>query len=453
MPRGCLVPLALLFGLACSSEPPIEGTGGSKAKDRADAGARTKPKPNTDAPTAPEPGSELDSTGSALCPPDPDRCAAFGDERPDRLSEHSAVYDPDHLQMVVFGGTHGVPVNCAPGTDEFSDELWLYDDPCGRFERIENTGPSARGRHMAAFGGGRMWIFGGRFREGASGPYQMYYDLWSFDPQTLEWTEMPAPAEQPTARVNGALVYDGKREALWLMGGNQSDHGDKYLPTNDVWSYSITDESWQQQSVSVGPAPRLFHSALLDPVRDTLVVFGGADETALTGINGYFSDLWALDLKSLTWEQLAPSLAGPSGRFSAQLVFDAQRGDYLLVGGHDDGVLGNRNDTWRFDPESGAWTELGSEDTFNSPGTGVCLFPPDFAKVDVALPERRHSHTLVWSEACQHALLFAGKTDCGSADDVWRFAGDTWTERLGAREGEVCLRWREDESECGDICF
>jgi hypothetical protein len=50
-------------------------------------------------------------------------------------------------------------------------------------------------------------------------------------------------------------------------------------------------------------------------------------------------------------------------------------------------------------------------------------------------------------------LLFAGKTDCGASDDVWRWADGDWKERLGAREGEACLRWREDPSECGDICF
>lgn len=265
---------------------------------------------------------------------------------------------------------------------------------------------------------------------------------------------MPTPGERPTARVNGVMVFDPGREALWLMGGNQSEHGTQYLPTNDVWSYSVSEERWQQHNVSVGPAPRFFHAGLFDAERGSLVVYGGADENSVAGVGNYFDDLWALDVGSLEWTELAAEGAKPAGRFSAGLVHDTSRDEYVLAFGHDAGALGNRNDTWRFLPGLRSWRFVGSEDGLGAADVpDACERPVDFVKVEPELPERRHAHTLSWSEPCEHALSFGGKTDCGSSDDVWAYAGRRWTERLAAREGEVCVRATGDAAECGSLCF
>jgi N-acetylneuraminic acid mutarotase len=355
--------------------------------------------------------------------------------------------------MWVFGGTSSVPVDCAPSEVAFLNTLWLYDDPCGRWRKVKSRGPSRRARHMATFGDERMWTFGGRYRAGTGGYYALYYDLWTFDPEEEAWQRMPSGNLRPTARTSGALVYDPSRARLWLMGGNQSEHGSIYLPTNDVWSYSVVEESWQQHNVSVGPSPRFFHAAAIDGVRDRLLVFGGASADAVEDGLGYFSDLWALDLQTLTWQELTPSGSVPDGRFWTQLVHDEKADEYVLFGGHDDGALGHRNDTWRFDPESGEWTSPDSEDTLRTPVTGTCEFPADFVEVDRELPERRHAHTLVWSSACEHALLFGGKTDCGATDDVWRWSSAGWNERSPARHGEVCQRWASDPGDCESLCY
>jgi N-acetylneuraminic acid mutarotase len=391
-------------------------------------------------------------SGSPSCRSPARRCATFGDERPGRLSEHSAVYDPEQRSMLVFGGTPSVHVNCAPSEVTFLDDLWAYDDRCGRWRRSDSTGPSPRARHMAAFGDGRMWVFGGRFRAGTSGYYQLYYDLWTYDPQSDTWREMPTPGQRPTARINGTLVYDDARSSLWLMGGNQSEHGNNYLPTNDVWSYSAVEERWEQHNTSVGPAPRFFHASALDSSRDRLVVFGGADAATISAGTGYFRDLWALGLESLDWEELSDGSGGPAGRFSPQLVFETSSAAYLLFGGHDDGDLGNRNDTWSFDPTNERWSAVAGEDSLLSGAADACEDSADLAEVDPSLPERRHSHTVVWSTPCQHALLFAGKTDCGSADDLWRWAATGWNERDPAREGEVCRRASKAPETCSELC-
>lgn len=392
------------------------------------------------------------------CEPAPERCDALGDERPGRLSEHAAAYDRERLELVVFGGTPTVPEACAiGGAVRFVDETWIYDDACGDWTRVSGEAPSATGRHMAAAGDGQVWVFGGRFRAetASSGSYELYDDLFRFDVTARAWHSVEVMGERPAPRVNGALVWDAARAKLWLFGGNTSADGARYEAQGDLWSFDPGEGRWTEQAVAGdAPAPRLFHAGLYDEKRDALVVYGGADETAFSDTARYFGDLWALDLAAMRWNELHPGRnSAPQGRFSAGLVHDSERDAYVLFGGHDDGMLGNRNDTWRFDPEGARWTLVSTGDTYANPARDFCDFPPDFTNIDTKAPERRNSHTLAWSDACGHALVFGGKTDCGAIDDVWTLAGDDWTEALPASEGEACARWREDPETCADMCF
>lgn len=437
--RACLVGIVVL--VACGTVARNEGNAHSDAAARDDAGGRT------DAAARERP----------TCEPTPARCAALGGARPDRRSEHTAVYDQDRLELVVFGGTPTIPEACAlGGAVRFLDETWIYDDACNAWTRVEGDAPSPSGRHMAAWADGQVWIFGGRYRaESATGHYTLYDDLFRFDVAARSWHSVEVRGERPAARVSGALVWDGARRRLWLFGGNTSASGAAYVPLDDLWSFDPAAERWTRHDVAgERPSPRLFHAALYDAERDTFVIYGGTDASAFSDTVRYFGDVWALDLGAMRWRRLHAGGAGaPAGRFWAGLVHDTRTDAYLLFGGHDDGALGNRDDTWRFDPDALAWTLVSEGDAWKKPARGFCDFPPDFADVDLAAPERRSAHSLAWSEGCGHALVFGGKTDCGAIDDVWALAGDSWTERVAATEGEACTRWRADPESCGDLCF
>ena len=128
--------------------------------------------------------------------------------------------------------------------------------------------------------------------------------------------------------------------------------------------------------------------------------------------------------------------------------------EYLLFGGHDDQTLGNRNDSWSFNPTTNTWTALTGEDTFNRPANGFCDFPPDFTIVDRTLPERRNAHSFSWSNSCDRGLMFGGKTDCGAINDIWSYSAEQgWVNKELATEGEVCRRWRSNPDNCANMCF
>ncbi|MFI5309537.1 MAG: kelch repeat-containing protein, partial [Polyangiales bacterium] len=187
---------------------------------------------------------------TASCKPTPARCAAFTEERPLPLSEHAAVYDQERAELVVFGGTDSVPVSCMiGGPTRYLFNTWVYDDACSKWLRVQGQSPSPSGRHMAAFGDGSMWVFGGRFRDAmqASGPYEIYDDLARFDVAAREWHAVDVPGTRPAPRTSGALAWDGKRHELWLFGGNLSADGAVYQPSADVWTFDPKKVAWTEQ--------------------------------------------------------------------------------------------------------------------------------------------------------------------------------------------------------------
>ena len=77
----------------------------------------------------------------------------------------------------------------------------------------------------------------------------------------------------------------------------------RYL--NDVWALSLAGTpAWTQLTpAGTPPSARSDHSAIYDPVRDRMVVFGGI----LDGVR-YRNDVWALSLAGTpAWTQLTPA--------------------------------------------------------------------------------------------------------------------------------------------------
>lgn len=388
-----------------------------------------------------------------------DVCDASDDDQPPPLNEHAAAYDDARHMMIIFGGNTAVPENCGFPAYTFQSVTWLYYDyetGCGRWKRLDDGNPPGRARHAAVFGDGAMWVFGGRFRAGSSGNYQIFNDLWRFDPGTRTWTEVEARGELPPARFNHVLAYDPNRNQLLVQGGNGSGNAVGPRVLNDVWRFDIATSTWEEIPFDGrGPTPRMWQAGFFDAARDQLVVYGGGDETAFNNNATYFTDLLAFYPESGRWAQLHDGRRGthPDGRFWGHMVHDTAHDEYLLFAGHDDATLGNRNDTWAFDPDAMTWESLQPEDAFNRPANGFCDFPADFTTVAAGVPERRNAHTLVYGDTCGRALTFGGKTDCGAINDVWAFDDAGWSNPVVATEGESCVRWRANPDNCVNLCF
>ncbi len=451
--------VVLALGTAACGDDAAEAGPGDAIGDvdpGEDGGGDVGEQPDADKGDQDAVGGEDGEDGGGDSGPAPE-CPAPDGERPSRVSEHAGVYDAARDRVVVFGGSFAVPENCGFPTPTFETETWIYDVACDHWRVVDQAGgPQGRARHAAAYDSqrGRMIVFGGRWRAGASGNYTLLGDTWAFDLATETWSELPTTSG-PAARVNHAMVYDPQGDRVLVFGGNTSASGLAITAKMDVWALELATGTWTEIATASGPAPRLWHTAVWDPARHRMVVYGGGDETAFNNTAKYFDDLWALEVSGTqgTWTRLdTGSATRPAGRFWAGLVYDADGDRYVLFGGHDDGNLGNRNDLHAFDPEAGGWATLRVADTWNKPATGFCAFPPDFTNVDMDSPERRNAHVFVGGEAGR-AFAMGGKTDCGVTDDLMALELETatWTELTTATVGVSCLR--RGGLSCNDLCL
>lgn len=371
-------------------------------------------------------------------------CTTLSAAVPGGRGELTGAWDPLAGRLVLFGGNQGVPPDCASTGTDIVAETWAFYPACDAFARIEGKGPRARARHATTFDPARrrMLVFGGRFRNGTSGSYTMFDDLWALDLATDTWTQL-SKGGGPSARVDTAMAVVG--DTLWLFGGNDSADAAVYNPTDDTWRFDLAgDGGWKLADTTGTPEPRLWHAAATDGA--SMYVFGGGQ-----GFLGPFlNDLWKLDTGSRTWTRVHGSSGAPDVRFWPGLVWDDERDRLLMFGGHDNTDLGNRNDLWAYVPAKDQWRELRTGDVYANPALGQCDFPPDFTVTDTEAPERRSAAATVLADG--ELLVFGGKTDCGLINDVWGWdlADGGWTTHVFATQGESCPRAAET---CTSLCF
>lgn len=418
-------PIVLAAGLAaCGDGQPVAPT------TRADAGA------------------DVATVADAMTEADAGVCEASADQ-PLARGDAAGAVDPVTGAFYLFGGDVGPVVTCM-ARPMFSDETWRYDTRCNRWTRLSpEAHPSARSRAAYAVDARRrrMLVFGGRSRAGSTGAYTLYRELWSLDMAEGRWELLSTKGEMPTARANATMVVDAASDGAVLFGGNTSVDGARFTPRNDAWRLDLATLQWSRIADAGAPPARQFHAAA---VRDgAMVVVGGGDSNAFLG--PFLADAWRLDLATGQWSELA--LTGATDALGARISHGlvARADDLVLVGGHDDGALGNRNDVLTVDG-AGDVAERSAGDTLQTPGNGFCDFPPDFAAIDEGSPERRSAFVMAEDPARQRVIVYGGKTDCGTASDVWSLDLRTlaWTALRGTTDGLACGRTGRES--CRSLC-
>ncbi len=136
----------------------------------------------------------------------------------------------------------------------------------------------------------------------------------------------------PSTRGEVGGVWDERRERFVFFGG---DEGTPIacIPkpefVNEVWAFHTDCDSFEKVETSgTGPSPRSRHAVAVDTKRNQMLVHGGRYRAAESGAYTLYDDLWALDLETDTWSQLASD--GPSGRVTHTIVVS---GDTLLLFG------------------------------------------------------------------------------------------------------------------------
>ena len=230
--------------------------------------------------------------------------------------EHTAVYDGSRDRLVVFGGgdpemRNDVWTLPLSGTAVWSPVVPLGDRPAVRFEHAAIYDPIRD----------RLLVFAGN-----KGLYPPYDDLWELSfSGTPTWTKLTPAGTPPFRRQDHTAIYDPVRDRVLVFAGFNGT-----IPSNDVWALSLSGSPAWTQLATTGtpPTARWGHSAIYDPVRDRMLVFGGYDGHV------FGNDVWSLNLSgSPAWTQLTPSGTAPSGRWEHTTIYDPVRDRMILYGG------------------------------------------------------------------------------------------------------------------------
>ena len=179
--------------------------------------------------------------------------------------------------------------------------VWSYD-PGANLWRSEPEMPGAKASFSMLAHDGRLYAFGGE--DGAPG-------LFVHDPETLEWSALPAPPAIDR-RGAAALAVDG---AFWLIGGARGGQA-----TARVDIYDPEAREWR-----VGPdlpEARAGHAAAV--LDGAIHVFGGRSADMRRTVQAH----WVLEPGSDRWAD-APPMPGPRTEAAAATL----DGEVWLIGG------------------------------------------------------------------------------------------------------------------------
>ena len=170
----------------------------------------------------------------------------------------------------------------------------------------------------------RLVLFGGQNAMGQT------TELWTRSlADSGRWKRVDVAGPKPAIRADGTAIYDPRRDRMIVFGGAFAD---------GVWSLSLAGTpAWTQLALpGSGPGERQGVRAVYDPVGDRMVMFGGYTPPIRTDLWG---DVWAFALgDSSGWSQVLPSGAGPSARGDAAVAYDSRRHRILVFSGYDWGV-------------------------------------------------------------------------------------------------------------------
>jgi hypothetical protein len=303
-------------------------------------------------------------------------------------SAHTTIYDPLRRRFVLFGGL--------AGTTEMNDVWVLPADQPVKWEQLTPTGtaPPVRFEHSAVYDAtcDRMLVFGGR-SEVYNGEGDHYFsDTWALELYgTPAWSQVAVRNEPPCARAGHSAVYDPPRATMVVFGGSSVPEPTGYL--QDLWGLTRepTGDYWRQLAPA-GPLPeaRTRHGAIYDAARQRLIVFGGVSA------GGLLDDVWTVTAGQ-AWSRFEPAGTPPPGMAGHAAAYDPSRDRMLVFGGHDGAVYVNRTRALSLG-DSPEWTQLAPTGT---------------------LPSRRDEHTLTYDPTHDRILVFEGRDADSAFCDLW----------------------------------
>jgi cysteine-rich repeat protein len=229
--------------------------------------------------------------------------------RPSQRPLASLVYDPSTQEIVMTGGLTDSSVDSAT-TWLLAGESWQGVVPGMK-------PPSNPLQQAATFDeeAGVVTVYGD----------QADNSVYTWDGRSRTWTQhAPIAATWPHVRTMTAMAYDGARGRTVMFGGSGSTIGS----LGDTWEWDGSE--WTALPAGANNPPvRSGHRMVYDPIRKTIVMFGGYET-----LDAVDYTVWEWDRG---WTPITPAFSGaaPPARTTFGMAFDPALGETLVFGGSD----------------------------------------------------------------------------------------------------------------------
>jgi hypothetical protein len=231
-------------------------------------------------------------------------------------------------------------------------------------------------------------------------------ETWAYDPASGTW-EQRHPSDQPVStsenpRFGAPLTYDSESDRIILFAG-----GSPWHMYSDTWAYDYNTDTWELMSPDFSPSPRGMYATAYDTESDRVLLWGG-----FTGTDENDVAMWAYDYNSDTWEMLE-NTGGPQQHWERHgMAYIPELDRVLFYSGmlEDEGVL--PAETWYYDYDSNTWTEI-----------DVDVSPPALAM-----------YAMAYDPGSGKAIVFGGemtsKYATNISPDIWAFdpVTESWAQ-------------------------
>lgn len=244
------------------------------------------------------------------------------------------TYDSESDVSLMYGGFDGTAG---------SPDVWAFDFETGEWTDMQPD-PEPPGRF------GQGWVYDPS-RDvclmffGVSGD-DYYNDTWEYDYNTNTWTQL-FPESSPTPRCKGGCSYDMESDLFIFYGG----FGNDSVNMDETWTFDYDENTWTNRTKETAPEPRMRCPMIYDESSDHTILFGG-----WLGGTDVLGDTWAYDANTHTWENMDPSVS-PVARARYGRAY-LPKDEVVMITHGWAGEDGDKNDTWTYDYDTNTWTEM-----------------------------------------------------------------------------------------------
>lgn len=233
-------------------------------------------------------------------------------------------------------------------------------------------------------------------------------ETWAYNLESGVW-EQRQPSEQPNEgqsrgrRFGAGIAYDSESDRLILFGGGAPEK-----TFSDTWAYDFNSDTWESMKPSNNPSPRAMYQMAYDSESDRVILWGGFTATDEDDVQ-----IWAYDYNSDVWEVLE-NANGPQQHWErGGMVYIPELDRMLLFTGFrelEDVLVGP--ETWYYDYNTNTWTQLETETS-----------PPPMTM-----------YATVYDPSVEKVILFGGELTSKYAgdttNDIWVFdpVQENWSQ-------------------------